>query len=164
MTAPAPAGVQVCLSHRYSASAEKLFDAWLCPGQASRFLFATRTGCVTQCEIDPVEGGRFVVTDRRPLAEGDESVMDVVHHGRYLQVQRPHRLVFEFGVAGFDAALTRVSLAIEPLGPQTCELTLHHDLGDSAEAGQVEAATRRGWQGLLEALERELFPRRAAVG
>lgn len=164
MTAPAPAGVHVRLSHRYSASAEKLFDAWLCPGQASRFLFATRTGCVTRCEIDAVEGGRFTVTDRRPLAEGDESIMDVVHQGRYLQVTRPRRLVFEFGVAGFDAEPTRVTLDFEALGPQACELTLDHDMGDTEEAHLAEEATRRGWQALLGALERELFPRRVGVG
>lgn len=160
----AATGVHVRLSHRYSASAERVFDAWLCPGQASRFLFATRTGCVTRCEIDPVEGGRFVVTDRRPLAEGDESVMDIVHQGRYLQLTRPRRLVFEFGVAGIDAAPTQVTLDIEPLGPQACELTLDHALGDSEEAHQGAAAARRGWQSLLEALERDLFPRRVALG
>ena len=71
--------VTVRVSHRFSAPADRLFDAWLTPAQASRFLFATRTGNVMRCEINPGPGGGFLVTDRRPQADGDESVYDVVH-------------------------------------------------------------------------------------
>ena len=156
--------VVVRVSHRYSASAERVFDAWLTPGQASRFLFRTRTGNVMQCEITPEVGGGFTVTDRRPAADGDESVFDVVHMGKYVEIDRPKRLVFDFSVLtyGSDDA-TRVTVEVAPLGPLASELTLTHNLGNSNHAKSMEETTRKGWDAMLTTLERELFPRRVGV-
>ena len=82
--------VIVRVAHRFNASAERVFDAWLTPAQASRFLFRTRTGNVMQCEIQPEVGGGFTVIDRRPAAEGDESVFDAEHRGTYSPVGLHH--------------------------------------------------------------------------
>ena len=153
----------VRVGHRYSAPAERVFDAWLTPSQASRFLFATRTGNVMQCEINPVVGGGFVVTDRRPLADGDESVFDVVHRGNYVTIERPRQLVFDFAVAAYSDHTTRVVLDFTSHGPNASEITLTHELGDSEEAHSMEAATRKGWAQMLSTLERELFPKRVSL-
>jgi uncharacterized protein YndB with AHSA1/START domain len=156
--------VIVRVSHRYSASAERVFDAWLTPGQASRFLFRTRTGNVMQCEITPEVGGGFTVTDRRPAADGDESVFDVVHMGKYVEIDRPKRLVFDFSVLTFGSDdTTRVAVEVAPLGPLASELTLTHNLGNSALARNMEETTRKGWNTMLATLEREVFPRRVGV-
>jgi uncharacterized protein YndB with AHSA1/START domain len=155
--------VVVKVTHRYSASAERVFDAWLTPAQAARFLFRTRTGNVMQCEILPEVGGGFTVTDRRPAADGDESVFDVVHLGKYLEIDRPRRLVFDFSVHSYSDETTRVTVDVEPLGPTAAELTLTHDLGDSNYARAMEEPTRKGWVTMLATLERELFPRRVGV-
>jgi len=155
--------VTVRVSHRYCAPAERVFDAWLNPSQASRFLFATRTGNVMRCEINPRVGGGFLVTDRRPQADGDESVFDTVHRGEYVEIARPHRLVFDFCVVSYTDVMSRVTIDIRPLGPGACELTLTHQLRDDDEAHAFEDATRRGWTNMLAALEREWFPRRVSV-
>jgi len=155
--------VTVRVSHRYCAPAERVFDAWITPGQASRFLFATRTGNVMQCEINPTVGGGFIVTDRRPMADGDESVFDVVHRGNYVEINRPHKLAFDFTVASYSDHTTRVTIEIKPLGQGASELTLTHDLGDSDDALMMEEVTRKGWAQMLQTLERELFPRRVGV-
>lgn len=156
--------VVVKVSHRYSASAERVFDAWITPGQAARFLFRTRTGNVMQCEIHPEVGGGFTVTDRRPAAEGDESVFDVVHVGKYVEIERPRKLVFDFSVAAYGTDQpTRVSIDIQPLGPMACELRLAHEMGDSSHARLMEDPSRKGWTTMLQMLERELFPRRVGV-
>lgn len=156
--------VVVRVSQRYSAPAERVFDAWLTPGQASRFLFRTRTGNVMQCQISPEVGGGFTVTDRRPTAEGDESVFDVVHMGKYVEISRPKRLVFDFSVLTLGTEdPTRVTVDVQSLGPMACELTITHEMGDSKEAHYNEEASRRGWNSMLALLERELFPRRVGV-
>ena len=156
--------VVVRVSHRYSAPAERVFDAWLTPGQASRFLFRTRTGNVMQCEITPEVGGGFTVTDRRPAADGDESVFDVVHMGKYVEIDRPKRLVFDFSVLTFGSDdATRVTVDIQPLGPMACELTVSHALGSSNLAHNMEESSRKGWDAMLANMERELFPRRVGV-
>ena len=155
--------VVIRVSHRYSASAERVFDAWLTPGHASRFLFRTRTGNVMQCVITPEVGGGFTVTDRRPTADGDESVFDVVHMGKYVEILRPRRLVFDLTVLTYTEELTRVTVDVVPLGPQACELTLTHETGSSEVARIMEDTTRKGWINMLQLMERELFPRRIGV-
>ena len=156
--------VVVRVTHRYAASAERVFDAWLTPAQAGRFMFRTRTGNVMQCEIQPEVGGGFTVIDRRPAAEGDESVFDVVHMGKYLEIDRPRRLVFEFSVLTFgNESPTRVTVDVAPLGPQASELVLTHEMGSSEMARMMEDASRKGWVGMLSTIERELFPRRIGV-
>jgi uncharacterized protein YndB with AHSA1/START domain len=156
--------VVIRVTHRYSASAERVFDAWLTPGQASRFLFRTRTGNVMRCEITPEVGGGFTVTDRRPAADGEESVFDVVHMGKYLEIDRPRRLVFDFSVLTFGSDdPTRVTVDLVPLGPMSCELVLTHEMGHTELARSMEETSRKGWVNMLALLERELFPRRVGV-
>lgn len=75
-------GVSVSVTHRFSASAERAFDAWLDPEKACKFLFATPTGEMVRTEIDARVGGRFSIVERRA---GE----DVAHVGTYLEVERP---------------------------------------------------------------------------
>ena len=156
--------VVIRVSHRYSAAAERVFDAWLTPNQAARFLFRTRTGNVMGCEITPEVGGGFTVTDRRPAADGEESVFDVVHLGKYVELDRPRRIVLDFSVLTFGSDdPTRVTVDLVPLGPQASELVLTHEMGSGELARMNEESSRRGWQNMLALLERELFPRRVGV-
>jgi uncharacterized protein YndB with AHSA1/START domain len=152
----APIIVQV--THRYTVPAERVFDAWLTPAQAGRFLFATRTGNILHCEIDPQVGGGFTVTDRRPTADGDESFFEAQHRGIYVEIKRPSRLAFDFGVEPFFEQATRVTIDIERVGAG-CELTLTHNLGDGTEARANEERTRQGWTAMLRQLEKVLTAR-----
>lgn len=133
-----PTVVQV--RRRFDASAERVLDAWLDAPRAAKFLFATPTGIMMRAEIDARVGGRFCFVDRR---DG----VDVEHVGTYLEIDRPRRLVFEFGVPQFSSDVTRVSIDVVAIGAG-CELTLRHDgvLPDFVER------TRQGWTGILEAL------------
>ena len=155
--------VTIRVTHRYSAPAERVFDAWLTPAQASRFLFRTRTGNVMQCEITPEVGGGFTVTDRRPAADGDESVFDVVHLGKYVEITRPKRLVFDLTVLTYSDETTRVTVDVNAIGAQITEVVLTHELGTSEHARMLEEGTRRGWENMLGLMERELFLRRVGV-
>jgi len=150
-------------THQFQVPAERVFDAWLNPALAARFLFASRTGNVMHCEIDPHVGGNFTVTDRRPNPDGEESFFEAQHRGTYIEIERPRRLVFDFSVEPFSSSTTRVTIDITPSGAG-CELMLTHDLGDGEEAIFYVERTRRGWSAMLRQLEKVLTTRIWGLG
>lgn len=154
-----PEPILVRVTHRYNVPAERVFDAWLTPAHAARFLFATRTGNVLHCEIEPAVGGGFTVTDRRPVADGDESFFDAQHRGTYVEIERPGRLVFDFSVEPYSSAATRVTLDFVPMGAHICELVLTHNLGWGEDAKANAERTRLGWTRMLDQLEKVLSTR-----
>lgn len=132
-------GVTIQVVRAFSHSIEAVFDAWLDPKIAGRFLFATPGGVMTKVEIDARVGGRFNITERR----GDQ---DGVHVGEYLEIDRPHRLKFRFGDSlAFDATIVTVEIVATPGG---CELRLTHE----GVGGEWEEQTHKGWTGILEGL------------
>ena len=151
--------ITVRVTHRYNLPAERVFDAWLTPGLAGRFLFASRTGTVLHCEIDPQEGGEFTLTDRRPTADGDDSFFDAQHRGTYIEIDRPSRLVFDFGVEPYTDDPTRVTVDIVTLGTNLCEVVLSHNLGEGESAQVYEERTRQGWTSMLAQLDKVLNTR-----
>jgi uncharacterized protein YndB with AHSA1/START domain len=130
----------VRVTHRFTASAERVFDAWLDPQKAGKWLFATPSGQMVRVEIEARVGGAFCFTDRR---EGE----DVEHIGEYLEIDRPRRLVFTFTVAKYSQESTRVTVDIVPQGAG-CELTLTHEGVLPDYASRTEA----GWTGILDRL------------
>jgi uncharacterized protein YndB with AHSA1/START domain len=128
----------------FSASPERVFDAWISPETAKKFLFATSDGEIIRCEIDARAGGKFVITRRD--AQGDTD-----HVGEYEVVDRPQRLVFTFGVPRYSPEMTRVSIDILPTA-QGCDLTLTHEgvLSEWAEK------SKEGWTMILDSLEDNL--------
>lgn len=141
MSAP----VILTVTREFAASAERVFDAWLDPAQASRFLFATPGGEMLRCEIDPKVGGRGLIVERR--ATGDAH-----HRIQFEAIERPHRLVFLFSAdPAEDGEWTRVAIDIAPTH-SGCTLTLTHEM-DPAWAA-YEDQTRKGWTMILESLGR----------
>lgn len=134
----------VRVSRRFSQSAERVFDAWLDVERARLFLFATPDGQMVRAEVDPRVGGRFTFTDRRP--DGD-----IDHVGEYLEIDRPRRLVFTFGVPLYSPQMTRVTIEITPLD-EGCELVLTHD----GVLPEYADGTAGGWNMILDGLERAL--------
>jgi uncharacterized protein YndB with AHSA1/START domain len=134
----------VRVTHRFDASAERVFDAWLDPKTAGRWLFATATGQMVRVDIDARVGGQFIIIERR---DGE----DVEHRGQYLDIDRPRRLVFTFGVPKYSAETTRVHIDIVPR-ETGCELTLTHEgvLPEYAER------TNAGWTEILGRLAANL--------
>jgi uncharacterized protein YndB with AHSA1/START domain len=134
--------LRVRVTRRFSASPERVFDAFLDPEKAGRFMFATATGQMVRAEVDARVGGEYVFTDRR----GGE---DAEHFGRYLEIDRPRRLVFSFSVDRADPDGDRVSIDIVPL-ESGCELTLTHEM--KPEWADWADRTTEGWAGMLEGL------------
>jgi len=128
------------VTRRFEAAAERVFDAWLDPEIAGRFLFTTPTGQMVRIDIDPRPGGAFCFVDRR---DGQ----DIGHVGEYIEIDRPRRLVFTFSVPAFSHEVSRVTIVIVPQGAG-CELTL------TSENVPPEWAerTQEGWNTILEGL------------
>lgn len=141
MSAP----VILTVTRAFAASAERVFDAWLDPARAARFLFATPEGEMLTCEIDARVGGRGLIVERR--AGGDAR-----HRLRFEAIERPRRLVFLFSAdPAEEGEWTRVAIEIAPT-PMGCTLTLTHEM-DPAWAS-YEEPTRKGWTMILESLGR----------
>lgn len=132
--------VSVQVTHRYSHPCEKVFDAWLDPKIAGKFLFATETGEIVRCDIDPRVGGKFAITDRR---DGN----DVEHVGEYLEIERPRRLKFTFGVPAYSSDRSIVTIDIMAI-EKGCELTLTTEL-----KREWADRTREGWSKILRTLQ-----------
>lgn len=132
---------EVRVTRRFQAPPEAVFDAWLDPDKARRFLFATPTGEMVVCEIDARVGGRFTLTNRRP-EHGDFE-----HVGQYLEIDRPRRLVFTFAVPAYDPNYTTVTIEIRPVDGG-CELTLVH----TDVPPQYVEQTEGGWGMILDGL------------
>jgi uncharacterized protein YndB with AHSA1/START domain len=145
----------VRVQRAYACAAENVYDAWLEPDTARQFFFATPPrGEVVRCEIEPGVNGSFTIVDRRAL-EGDSSVMDMEHCGRFLQLDRPRRIAFSFSLPQFQDTPTTVIIDIEPQG-DGCELTLRHDLGPGDDARDMMAPAEAGWTQMLANLEQAL--------
>ena len=146
MTIPTQPPLVVRVTRRFAASAERVFDAFLDPEKAGRFMFATATGQMVRAEVDARVGGRYVFVDRR---DGE----DVEHFGEYLQIDRPRRLVFTFSVDRDSTDADRVSIDVVPL-ESGCELVLTHEM--KPEWADYAARTEQGWSGMIEGLARVL--------
>lgn len=133
------------VSHAYKHPPEAVFDAWLDPAKAARFLFATPTGTMIKAEIDPKVGGRFEFVDRRP------DMGDVRHVGEYLEIDRPSRLVFTFAVPQFDPAVSTVTLDFRPT-TDGCEVAL----SEIGVPDEWRGRTVEGWTMILASLETAL--------
>ncbi|HEX9720386.1 MAG TPA: SRPBCC domain-containing protein [Ramlibacter sp.] len=149
----------VRVTHRFNTSAQRVFDAWLTPALAARFLFTTRTGNILHCEIDPQIGGGFTVTDRRPVTDGEESFFEARHRGVYVEIDRPGRLAFDLSVEPSFETPTRVTIDVVPMGANMCDLVLTHDMGEGDNARAMAERSRQGWDNMLRQLDKVLSTR-----
>lgn len=135
--------LRIQVTQRFNAPAERVFDAWLDPETARKWLFATPEGAMVRAEIDPQVGGSFLFVDFVDRRAG----VNVEHTGEYMEIDRPSRLVFTFSVDG--SSPDAITVDIVPLD-HGCKLTLTHEMA-SEWADYVER-TRQGWTTILEGL------------
>lgn len=141
-------GTPIVVKREYAFPPERVFDAWLTPEITRRWLFTLDDSEVIRCNIDARVGGKFEIIDKR---DSGEFKGEIRHIGEYLEIDRPRRLVFTFGVPQFDPNMTRVEIDIAAKG-SGCELTLtHHGVPTN-----WREQTTGGWTMLLGNLEREI--------
>ncbi len=142
--APSPTlrAASVRVGRQLRAVPERIFDAWLDAGLARTFLFAERVPEAISSKIEARAGGRFRIVRQR---DGE----DVEYSGQYLEIDRPHRLVFSLFVEKSAHHDDRVIVELAPLGGQSL-LVLTHELSlpDPAERSRI----RREWARVLDRL------------
>ena len=132
------------VTRSFDTSAERIFDAWLNPDLIGCWMFgpSLRDEEVLRISIDPRVGGAFSFLVRRAGQELD-------HVGKYLEISRPHRLVFTWGVGEEADDSSVVSIEINPT-QDGCELALTHRI--HPDWADYVARTEAAWTKMLNAL------------
>lgn len=142
--------IQAKVSHRFGASPQRVFDAWLDPSRVRVWMSAALramglAGEIRQVQIEPRVGGSFLFSD---LRDGTEAR----HWGTYLELDPPRRLAFTWIVdESEEANPSKVVLTIEPDDQGGCVATIVHEM--DAEWLAYLAQTETGWTNLLQAID-----------
>jgi len=134
--------VEIRVEKRFRHPPERVFDAFLDPVRVGEWLFHTPEGVMERTEYDPRPGGSFAIFERRGA--------DLARHfGRFVEIERPNRVVFDFRVDEAPDEPTRVTVTFEAEG-DGCRVVLTHDLAP-AWAAYAER-TVAGWTMVLDGL------------
>jgi len=128
------------VTRRYGAPSARVFNAWLDPEVAGRWLFATASRPMANVEIDARVEGSFCFVDRR-----DGEITE--YTGEYIEIVPHRRLVFTLSMKEHPPAITRVMVEIAPL-KKGCELKLTHESVPQHRASHIEGR----WTGILYGL------------
>lgn len=147
-----PQGLAPAVLHirrRFAASPERIFKAWTDPQALLRW-FAPPGARILDAECDLRVDGAYRIS----MQVGEGAPFD--HHGRYLEIDPPRRLVFSWLLEYHGCARPAgemcesvVEIDLRPHGEET-ELLLTHTLLPSETSC---AAHERGWTGCLDGLE-----------
>lgn len=150
-----PDTIEAKVTHRFKASPERVYDAFLDPvkvrlWQQAWGLQAGTAGEMTACEIDPVVGGKFLFADMREDGEAR-------HWGTFQALDRPRKIAFTwFTDPSEEDELSLVTLIIEPAPDEPgAVVTLYHEMG--GQWADWVPQTEKGWITMLEAIDAVLL-------
>ena len=154
---PAAEWAVVQVKRTFRASRERVFEAWIDPELLRQWLTGPR-GSSPHAEVDPRVGGEFRIAMTSGIGKlfgllpGQTGVVEMV--GRYLEIDRPERLVFTVGWEDFptvtmDLEATTVSVEFNERDGET-EVVLTHERNPSR---RISAFHRYGWKGSMRKLE-----------
>ncbi|MCW9045775.1 MAG: SRPBCC domain-containing protein [Alphaproteobacteria bacterium] len=138
---------EVTLQRKFNMPANKLYRAW-CDPQIIRQWFAPGEMTVPEATADVREGGSY-----RIVMRDNDTGEDHIVGGVYQKVEDNKALAFTWQWEGNPIA-TKVSLTIEALSDEACELTLHH-----SEFADQDACDKHemGWNGCLANLTEKVM-------
>jgi uncharacterized protein YndB with AHSA1/START domain len=137
----------VRVSRRFRAPPERVFEAWLDPEIAGKWLFATASRPMAKVAIDARVAGSFRLVDRgygKPVA----------YSGEYVEIVPPRRLAFTLAAEHHPRVVTKVQVEIVPLKSGS-ELTVTNENVPPPYVSRTEAR----WTGILYGLGETLKTR-----
>jgi uncharacterized protein YndB with AHSA1/START domain len=141
---------QAKVTHRFTASPERVYDAWLDPAKLHVWMKAALmemglAGDIRRIEVDARVGGSFFFSDMRDAGEAK-------HWGTYRVLDRPRKIEFTWIVdESEEADPSVVTITIEPDGTG-CVVTIVHAMAPQW-ASYVEKV-EGGWSRMLRAIDR----------
>src|SRR5262245_5071315 len=134
--------IKVTVIRRFNNAPERVFDAWLDPEMLAHWMFGSgvRNEVIVRLATDARIDGCFSFLVRRDGQEID-------HVGTYLEIERPNRLVFTWGIGEAEASRVTVEIVRCEAG---CEVKLTHEL--HPDWADYADRTKAAWQKMLEAL------------
>jgi uncharacterized protein YndB with AHSA1/START domain len=143
--------IEAKVTHRFRASPERVYDAFLDPAKVRLWqqawgLQSGTGGNITACEIDPVVGGKFLFADMREEGEAR-------HWGTFQALHRPTKIAFTWFTDPSEedeTSLVTMIIEPEPDGPGAV-VTLYHEMG--ARWAEWTAQTEKGWNTMLIAID-----------
>lgn len=138
-------------SQRFAATPEEVFDAWLDPETIGQWMFGpnVRAEKIVKIENDPRVGGKFSF-----LVDRGGELLD--HRGEYLEIDRPRRLRFTWGLPQFGSDASKITVKIRQRDGCS-EATVIHEVEHDFQTSSV-----RAWSKMLTALEKLLTRKKAA--
>ena len=127
------------VSRRFTASRERLFDAWTKPDEMARWFFVS-ADWRAEAEVDLRVGGQYRLTMFTDLGS------ELVQTGEYREISPPDRLVFTWNSHAVQDTLVTVEFA-EVDGGTSLKLT--HELLPNEELRDLHGD---GWEGCLASL------------
>lgn len=134
--------IKVTVIRRFNNAPETVFDAWLDTEIIAQWMFGpgVRDEEIVRLTADPRIGGSFSFLVRR---KGEE----IDHVGTYLEIKRPDRLVFTWGIGEAKGSRVFIDIVGREAG---CELTLTHEL--DPDWADYADRTKGAWEKMLEVL------------
>jgi uncharacterized protein YndB with AHSA1/START domain len=126
------------------AAPEVVFDAWTDPASL-RVWMPPGASTVADAECEARVGGAF-----RIVMIDDGGAFE--HTGRYLELDRPHRLVFTWRSLGTDLTDTEVTIELAELDTGTRMVITHRGL----PGAEARASHHDGWSGIADKLAQTL--------
>jgi uncharacterized protein YndB with AHSA1/START domain len=135
-------GAAVVVSHRFAVAVSEVFDAWASPDVLARWM-SPFGHVATEVDVDFRVGGRF-----RFAMHGPDGDCEVV--GEYVEITRPHRLVFTWRSSTTEYRVTLVAVEFRDLDGETEVAVTHRGIPSAEARGGYDG----GWAVVLGHLDR----------
>jgi uncharacterized protein YndB with AHSA1/START domain len=131
------------VKHRYNATPDLIFNAWIRPSMIRKWLFVGPTSVIIDTNINLEINGQFSIME---LDRSNGEYID--HSGEYQLIERPNRLAFTLSVSKHFDGETFVMIDIKPVN-DGCELTF-------TQTGVSPDKTKASWEKMLDQLDRAI--------